>query len=159
MNSAMTEAGSFGTQFGTQSKFGSTFGAESNFNTKFGSQFGAESSFGANSGSSLTAGSSSGLNTYMTEAERLAKMQAQSMSVGGIRTGGSQYGTQYDNAQVLGGIGSNAALTAGAGNSGYKTKSWEKASKWSSQSEVNTSHPSPSPLIIIYFWSLISVRL
>lgn len=136
MNSAMTDTASFG----SQSKFGSSFGAESSFNSKFGSQFG--SSFGAGAS---TASSSSGLSNYMQEAERLAKMQVQGMNVGGTRTGGSQYGSGFDNGVIggIGGFGGTAALTAGAGGAGgaagYKTKSWEKASKWSSQSEV--THP------------------
>lgn len=67
----------------------------------------------------------------MSEAERLAKLQAQGMSIGGTRAGGSQYGS----ANLESGLGGYSGLS-GVGNAGYKTKSWEKASKWSSQSEV-----------------------
>lgn len=97
-------------------------------NSKFGSSFGADSAFGASSGLSTGAGSS-GLHHYIAESERLAKAQAQDIGYGGVRAGGSQL------ADLSAGYGSNAGLSGGSAG-GFKTKSWEKASKWSSQSEV-----------------------
>lgn len=66
------------------------------------------------------------MHNYIAESERLAKAQAQDIGYGGVRSGGSQL------ADLSAGYGSNSGLSGG----GFKTKSWERASKWSSQSEV-----------------------
>uniref|UniRef100_A0A1A9WHH3 Uncharacterized protein n=1 Tax=Glossina brevipalpis TaxID=37001 RepID=A0A1A9WHH3_9MUSC len=128
LSSANSDAGTFS----SQSRFGSHFGSESNLNSKFGSSFGADSSLG---GSSSLLASPNGLHNYMQEAERLAKLQVQGLKVGGTRTGGSQLGANLESTNAVGGIGGLNTF-GGAGSGGYKTKSWEKSSKWSSQSEL-----------------------
>lgn len=72
----------------------------------------------------------------MQEAERLAKLQVQGLNVGGTRTGGSQLTANLESTNAVGGLGGLNTF-GGAGSGGYKSKSWEKSSKWSSQSEVS----------------------
>lgn len=75
---------------------------------------------GADFGSSF---GSSNLGTYMSESERMARIQAQNLQ--------GSAGYRASSALDLG----NAHLTnAGAGG---QTKSWEKSTKWSSNTEVS----------------------
>lgn len=77
-------------------------------------------------------GPTTDLKNYMSEAERLARLQAQEMTSSGTRTGGSQLASHLDadhSSDLLSGA-------RGSGNGNYQMKSWQKATKWSSQSEV-----------------------
>lgn len=77
-------------------------------------------------------GPTADLKNYISEAERLARLQAQEMTSSGTRTGGSQLPSHLDadhSLNLLSGV-------KGSGNGNYQSKSWQKASKWSSQSEV-----------------------
>lgn len=122
----------------------STFGSSANFGSSFGAshKFGASSNFNSQFGSSFGA-SSSGLHQYMSEAERLAKAQASGVSVNsGYRTGAiinPEFQSGFNAGADSFGTGSVTAGGYGGSNAGYKAKSWEKASKWSSQSEVSSN--------------------
>lgn len=90
--------------------------------SRFGSDFGSE--FGSSS-SSFGSGSSSNLVHYMTESERLARLQAQNIQ--------GQHGYKGATTVDLGSANLVAQPTAGS-----RQKSWEKSSKWSSQTEVSS---------------------
>lgn len=113
--SSSSTSGSHGGNVG----FVSTGFPSSNLHSRFGSEFGSE--FGSTSFGSGT----SNLDHYISESERLARLQAQNIQ--------GQHGYKGTSTVDIG----NAALVQPA--SGSRTKSWEKSSKWSSQSEVSQS--------------------
>lgn len=84
--------------------------ASSQLSSRFGSEFGSS-------------GVSSNLNQYMSESERLARLQAQNVQ--------SSSGYKASSVADFGGVQSVPVST------GSHTKSWEKSSKWASQSEVS----------------------
>lgn len=89
---------------------------------------------------------SAGLSSYMSEAERLAKLQAQSVQGSGTYSGSSlvdsELSAQHGNSAA--GISNDNALqessgaagSGGAGNGYVRTKSWENNSKWASGTQV-----------------------
>lgn len=101
-----SSSGNFGS---TVSAFG--YPSNSQHSSRFGSDFGSSS------------GVSSNLNQYMSESERLARLQAQNIqSSSGYKASSV---TDFDGAQMV------------PVSTGGRTKSWEKSSKWASQSEVS----------------------
>lgn len=82
-------------------------------------------------------GPTADLKSYMSEAERLARLQAHEMTSAGTRTGGGQLATHLDSDHSSDLLGHGAAGAGGHGN--YQSKSWQKSSKWSSQSEVSAA--------------------
>lgn len=100
--------------------FGSTVGvigypSSSHLSSRFNSDFDSSS------------GASSNLNQYMSESERLARLQAQNIQSSSSYKASSA--TDFGGAQL-------AAVPVSTG--GGHTKSWEKSSKWASQSEVSS---------------------
>ncbi len=68
----------------------------------------------------------------MSESERLARQQAQSVQGTGTYSGSAL----VDSASSDGGLASSGGLSGGAG--GYtKVKSWENSSKWASGTQVH----------------------
>lgn len=86
------------------------FPSSSQITSRFGSEFGSS-------------GASSNLNQYMSESERLARLQAQNIQ--------SSSGYKASSVADFGAVQSVPVSTGG------RTKSWEKSSKWASQSEVS----------------------
>lgn len=87
---------------------------------------------------------SSGLSTYMSESERLAKLQAQTVQGQGAYSGSSTVDSAFSQDSSLlsgtGGLGSGLGVGSSQGtgsNGGFiRTKSWENNSKWASGTQV-----------------------
>lgn len=102
--------------------------------SQLGSRFGHSSAFDSGFSSGVSSGlTSSGLSGFMSESERLARLQAQNVHSSSSQSG-SVYADQYNSGSGLTG----AYVQPTTGSFG-KTKSWEKSSKWASQSEVRNS--------------------
>lgn len=122
-------------QFGSSASSNSHLGSTSSHNSQYGSAANSNQQVGLG----YRFGASSEMQQTLSQAEQLAKLQAQSLNYGGTSTGASQIGALSTSSGAgFGGLGAGANYESGYNGlgSGYKTKSWEKASKWSSQSEV-----------------------
>lgn len=77
-------------------------------------------------------GGSSSLSSYMSESERLARLQSQ-----GVHSGSLSGSSLIENSDIHGRFGDGDS-SSGSGNGYLRTKSWESSSKWGSGTEYGS---------------------